>query len=193
MDTSWQSVNNWERDGPGGVTLITDGEAWSSVSPNPCLQSSVQSPSPCILSTIHDSKNVFTTSYLHKQVKNIASINTSWYLQCIHFHIGPQKPQRKVTASYFYCQHISSCPSRCQAVKWEEAKMLWNSIFADLYCLLRSQFCSDRLQNRILASFSPGLTRVMSLLRKFREAERGKKLIYPYFILCQKWMLQQPS
>ena len=40
--------------------------------------------------------------------------------------------------------------------------------------MLRSQFCSDRLQNRILASFSPGLTRVMSLLRKFREAERKK-------------------
>ena len=80
-------------------------------------------------------KNVFMTRYLHKQVKNIASINTSWYLQCIHFCIGPaQKPQRKVRASYFYCQHILYCPSRCQAGKWEEAKMLWNSIFADLFC-----------------------------------------------------------
>ena len=51
--------------------------------------------------------------------------------------------------------------------------------------LLRSQFCSDRLQNRILASFSPGLTRVMSLLRKFREAERKKADLSPFYFVSK--------
>ena len=123
-------------------------------------------------------KNVFMTRYLHKQVKNIASINTSWYLQCIHFCIGPaQKPQRKVRASYFYCQHILYCPSRCQAGKWEEAKMLWNSIFADLFC--------SGVDFAVIA-------RVWCHSQEEIQKSSEKILIYPHFILCQKWMLQQP-
>ena len=42
--------------------------------------------------------------------------------------------KKSYSLSYFSCQHILSCPSRCQAGKRGEAKMLWNSIFADLYC-----------------------------------------------------------
>ena len=121
---------------------------------------------------------------------NIINCKNSWNLtkstQLKSFYIQKGKLDIFIFIIYFYCQHILSCPSRCHAGKWEEAKMLWNSIFADLCCLLlRSQFCSDRLQNRILASFSPGLTRVMSLLRKFREAERKKADLSPFYFVSK--------
>ena len=70
---------------------------WSSISANP--------PSSVPAYSVNNSwlkKRFYDKRYLHKQVKNIASINTSWYLQCIHFCIGTQKPQRKVTASLIF-------------------------------------------------------------------------------------------
>ena len=95
--------NNWERDGPGVVNLITYGQ---NVVINLTKSWSVSSSSVSEYLFYHRQfmtrKNVFMTRYLHKQVKNIASINTSWYLQCIHFCIGTQKPQRKVTAPLLF-------------------------------------------------------------------------------------------
>ena len=134
------------------------------------------------------------TKYLHKQVKNIASINTPWYLQCIHSCIGTQKPQRKVTASLIFL--VSTFYPVHQGVRREDGeKLKCCEILSLRICIApRSQFCSYRLcktekkaqlllASSWLAWWPLCHTRVMS----FRSKEIQRKMLWFIpILLCQK-------
>ena len=135
--------------------------------------------------------------YLHKQVKNIASINTSWYLQCIHFCIGTQKPQRKVTASLIFL--VSTFYPVHQGVRRENGeKLKCCEILSLRICIAPKSILQWSLAKQkkpapgflLLATLSH--TCVMSF-RGNSEKQRKKTLWFIPILLCQKWMLQQPG
>ena len=129
------------------------------------------------------------TKYLHKQVKNIASINTWCYLHCIHSCIGTQKPQRKVTASLIFL--VSTFYPVHQGVRREDGeKLKCCEILSLRICIApRSQFCSDRLQNRKRHSSSwlPVMATLSHMCDVIPERGNSEKnaLIYPHLIVSK--------
>ena len=181
--------NNWERDGPGVVNLITYGQ---NVVINLTKSWSVSSSSVSEYLFYHRQfmtrKNVFMTRYLHKQVKNIASINTSWYLQCIHFCIGAQKPQRKVTASLIFV--VSTFYPVHQGVRRENGEKLKCCEILSLRICMAPQSIlqwspAKQKKSQLLLASSDGhsVTHVWCHSRA-RNSEKNA-LIYPHLIVSK--------